>query len=168
MGIKDQLKTWFRLHKHPVVAVDRETMIAALKTSCVPTLRQMGFKGSFPNFYRESNGFVALLNVQFYRTGGSFCVNLSFADRDRKNLAQFADIPVNQLRISQTRDRRRLGSPEGGDHWFSYGATQYGTFIWPPEPIEVIIQACNRLLISDAEPWWHSREYPPSRSSERE
>ena len=54
--------------------IGRKAMERALKDQCVPTLRQARFKGSFPNFYREDNDFVALVNFQFSLSGGSFCV----------------------------------------------------------------------------------------------
>jgi Domain of unknown function (DUF4304) len=50
---------------------------------CVPELRRLGFKGSFPDLYRESSGFISVINFQFYSAGGSFCVNLSYTDSGR-------------------------------------------------------------------------------------
>src|SRR5262245_14610535 len=66
-----------------MVEIDRKTMERALKDQCVPTLRLARFKGSFPNFYREDDDFIALVNFQFSLSGGSFCVNLSLR-RPRK------------------------------------------------------------------------------------
>lgn len=69
-----------------MAGVDRQTIEEALRSKCVPTLRHAGFKGAFPNFYRDTEGFVALVSFQFFSSGGSFCVNLSFADPERRNI----------------------------------------------------------------------------------
>ena len=53
--------------KNCMAEVDRKAMERALKGECVAALRRDGFKGSFPDFYRETDGFVALVNFQFYR-----------------------------------------------------------------------------------------------------
>jgi hypothetical protein len=61
--------------------LDGADMERALKERCVPVLRRAGFRGSFPDFYRDTEGFVALVNVQVYSAGGSFCVNRRCAGR---------------------------------------------------------------------------------------
>ena len=68
------------------MSTDRSTMEKVLKEHCVPLLKEHGFKGGFPNLYRDTEGFVSLINFQFYSSGGSFCVNLSFADKQRENI----------------------------------------------------------------------------------
>lgn len=50
----------------------RADMDNALKQGCVPLLRELGFKGSLPNLYRNVEGFVSLVNFQFFSSGGSF------------------------------------------------------------------------------------------------
>src|SRR5262245_66265686 len=97
--------------------VDRAAMERALKEQCVPVLRRAGFKGSFPDFYRDTEGFVALVNFQFYSSGGSFCVNLSYADPQRSNISFRPETPVRELKVSQARERQRLGAPQG-DRWY--------------------------------------------------
>jgi len=47
--------------------VDRKQMESELKKHCVPFLKERGFKGSFQNMYREIDGFVSLVNFQFFR-----------------------------------------------------------------------------------------------------
>ena len=137
---------------------DRKTMIAVLKRSFVPTLRALGFKGSFPNFFRVTEDFVALANVQFSGAGGSFCVNLSYAGPGRSNIFFEPETEPEKMRISQTRDRLRLGAATtGGDHWFVFGsasATPYRGSVLPPE--EIVAQ-CNALLASQAVEWWASK-----------
>ncbi len=76
-------------------------MIKAPKDHCVPVLREMGFKGSFPNFYRDDAGFVCLVNFQFNTIGGAFCINLGFADPARRNVASHRrDVEARKLRVS--------------------------------------------------------------------
>ncbi len=139
------------------MTIDRKTMDAALKRSFVPALRASGFKGSFPNFFRVTGDFVALANVQFAGAGGSFCVNLSYV---RPGHSNFLSKPVSEpekMRISQTRDRLRLGALTRGDHWFVFGsasATPYRGGVLPPE--EIVAQ-CNALIASQAEEWWAAK-----------
>ena len=81
----------------------REEMNAELKSSSVAFLRKKGFKGSFPNFYRDTCGFIALVNFQFFSSGGSFCVNLSYAGPNGENVYFKPDTPARKLSVSQTR-----------------------------------------------------------------
>ncbi|MGY8643866.1 MAG: DUF4304 domain-containing protein [Verrucomicrobiales bacterium] len=41
----------------------------ALKSIVVPDLRTRGFKGSYPNFFRERDGHIDLLGFQFNKYG---------------------------------------------------------------------------------------------------
>ncbi|MFM7444734.1 MAG: DUF4304 domain-containing protein [Tabrizicola sp.] len=137
---------------------DRKTMETALKQTCVPVLREMGFKGSFPNFCRETGGFVALVNFQFYSAGDSFCVNLGYADPERRNVYHQPETPPGKLQVSQTSDRVRLGEKPGGDNWFSFGPTTYGEVRGEPMTVEAIVTQCTDLLRSEAEGWWAGKE----------
>ena len=57
---------FFKKIGNPSGDADRKTMEVALKEHCIPVLRKRGFRGSFPNFDRESGNFVALVNFQFF------------------------------------------------------------------------------------------------------
>jgi hypothetical protein len=138
-----------------VAEIDRKTMERALKDQCVPTLRQARFKGSFPNFYREDNDFVALVNFQFSLSGGSFCVNLSYTDRRGRNLYFRPDTKVRKLSVSQTTERLRLSTKkQGSDNWYSFGRTSYGEFRGDPLLVATITANINDQLRSQAEQWW--------------
>ena len=127
----------------------------ALKSDCIPTLRKAGFKGSFPNFYRASGDFVALVNFQFFSSGGSFCVNLSYAGAARENVFFRPETELEKLKVSQTTERRRLGATaDNSDRWFSFGRTSYGAFRGDPIPLERLMSTLNELFESDAESWW--------------
>lgn len=132
---------------------DRKTMEAILRRDCVPVLRDLGFKGAFPHFHRVTGGFVALANVQFASAGGSFCVNLGYADPGRRNVYHKPETPPEKLRVSQTREFVRLGAV-GGDRWFVFGrasASPYRGGVMAPEEIAA---ECNALLRTEAAAWW--------------
>ena len=134
--------------------VDRKAMERALKDGCVPELRRAGFRGEFPNFYRESEGFIALVNFQFYSAGGSFCVNLSFADPERTNIFFRPETQPSKLKVSQANERIRLGSRVEGDNWYSFGKTTYGELRGQPIPVTDVLSNINELMASQAEDWW--------------
>ena len=136
-----------------LIMITRKDMEYALKEECIPLLRELGFKGSFPNFYRNKNGFISLINFQFFSSGESFCINLSYADSDRKNIYFRPDTEAKKLTVSQTTDRIRLGS-ENGDRWFSYGITNYGEYRGTPISPSDIIVTVNNLIKTQAEQWW--------------
>ena len=131
----------------------KQEMEATLKEHCVPLLRGMGFKGSFPNLRREVDGFTSLINFQFFSSGDSFCVNLSYAGPNRENIGYCPDSELNKVTVSHTRDRVRLGA-ERGDRWFSFGPTSYGECRGAPEPPAQIVATIAELIRNHAEPWW--------------
>ncbi len=86
----------------------RTEMTNTLKIEVVPILRELGFRGSMPHFYRTSDeDHVDLFTIQFASTGGSFVVEIGFADSERKNVYFGKDTPPKKLRVSQTTERRR-------------------------------------------------------------
>ena len=134
--------------------IDRKTMERALRNGCVPELRRLGFKGSFPDFYRESDGFISLVSFQFFRSGGSFCVNLSFTDSNRVNVDFRPDTETHKLRVSYTRNRFRLGSSsDHRDSWFSFGKTSYGVYRGRPIAPDELVLKINALLVTEGERW---------------
>ena len=135
--------------------IDRKQMESDLKEHCVPFLKERGFKGSFPNLYRESEGFVSLINFQFFSSGGSFCINLSYTEPSRDNVSFKKETEAKKLKVSQTRERVRLGSENlKGDNWFSFGKTSYGEFRGDPIPPRELTERINTLITNQAEPWW--------------
>ena len=138
-----------------MAGVDRAVMERALKEQCLPELRRAGFKGSFPNLYRDTGGFVALVNFQFYSSGGNFCVNLSYADPNRKNISSRPETPARDLTVSQAREHRRLGAVHG-DRWFTFGPTSAGEFRGEPVQPAELTKIINGLW-PEAEGWWQSK-----------
>lgn len=137
----------------------RAAMEKVLKEHCVPFLRELGFRGGFPDFYRNVDGFISLLNFQFFSSGGSFCVNISFADRQRENIYFKKDTEPKSLKVSQARKQARLGAPNlVGDHWFSFGKTSYGEYRGEPQDPSDIARMVNGLVSEAAVPWWAQHE----------
>lgn len=146
-------------------------MSSALKTYCVPILREMGLKGSFPNFYRDVDGFVSLVNFQFHARSEKFCINLGFADPERRNVVDDCKyFAPNKLRVSMTGtlyrngaylpDRWRVGQQPIGDKffsdsWFSYADGQNGDDreAQAVDPSQ-LARHCAALLMQEAEDWW--------------
>lgn len=149
-------------------------MTTALKDHCVPVLRKMGFNGSFPNFYRDDAGFVCLVNFQFGKLGEAFCINLGFADPERRNVATHCgDVEAKKLRVYMTggliengnylSGRWRVGSKPLGDDlfsdsWFTFAPGQYGQdrsvqAVYPDQ----LAQHCAALIADEAEIWWEGR-----------
>lgn len=149
-------------------------MTRALKDTCVPLLRGMGFKGSFPNFHRDDDGFVCLVNFQFNKAGETFCINLGFADPERRNVVRHCrDVDVKDLRVSMTgglieggnylSGRWRVGGKPLGDGlysdcWFSFAPGQYGgdRTLEEVEP-DALARHCATLIEQEAETWWKGR-----------
>jgi len=138
--------------------IERKEILAILKSDLVPFLRKNGFKGSMPNFYREHSGFCDLFNIQFYSSGGSFCINIGYADKERKNVSFKPDTEAKKLSVSQTKEQIRLGaSSKKNDHWFSFGKTSSGEVRGEIASKEKIIFEIFSLFKSQAEPWWQEK-----------
>ena len=131
-------------------------MEQALRNGCVPELRRLGFKGSFPDFYREADGFISLVNFQFYSAGGSFCINLSFTDSARNNVEFRPETETRKLSVTQTRERYRLGGG-GADNWFSFGKTSYSEHRGTPIAPDELVATINNLFVTEAERWWTAK-----------
>ena len=127
-------------------------MESALKEIIVPFLRKNGFKGSFPNFYRSDGDFISLINFQFYSSSGSFCVNVSYADPDRKNIYIDREFEPKKLRVSQTTEHIRLKAPPDYD-WFVFAETNYGDIRGTIKAPDEIAKLINKLIEQQAEPW---------------
>ena len=141
-----------------IMSIDRKQMEIGLKSQVIPTLRKLGFKGSFPNLYREVNDFVSLINFQFFSSGGSLCINLSYADPERDNIFHKKDTEPKKLKVMHTREQVRLGANNlEGDHWFSFGKTNYNEYRGEAIPLEQLTIEINQLIQSQAEEWWSEK-----------
>ena len=136
--------------------VTRDDMIKVLKAHSVPALRELGFKGSFPHFYREISGHVDLLTFQFSMSGGRFTVEISYTTPSRDNLGPSdKSTPVAKLRAYFTNRRKRLGANGYGDHWFIFDQpfVQRGELAQEPS---VIASEVARLARTEGQSWWQA------------
>jgi hypothetical protein len=85
------------------ISMNRKEMEKALKQKIVPLIREMHFKGTFPKFTLQLDGYQVNIQFQFYSSGGAFCVNIW----TNKN-------PVNPFHI-------RIGD----GRWFVYDSDHY-------------------------------------------
>lgn len=103
----------------------RDKMIVALKEIVVPTLRDMGFRGSFPHFRRLRDEKIDLLTFQFSQWGGSFVVEIAHCPAVGYTLHTSETIAPDNVRVHHQhyRSRLRLGvrpPPNNRDHWFKF------------------------------------------------
>lgn len=78
-----------------------------------PAVRRAGFRGSGQNFYRSTEAFVLMVNIQASSAGGKFCVNLGIQPVALPN----AKLP--KPKEYECAFRQRLTEGEG-DLWWSY------------------------------------------------
>ena len=129
----------------------------ALKSIVVPDLKARGFKGGYPNFFRDRDGHIDLLTFQFNKNGGSFVCEISFADRERSNVYIYKDTEPKKLRSNQTTVRFRLGAnPDQGinDNWFDFEKSGLLSRNSPTKAAQDVLS----LIESQGEPWWHAHE----------
>ena len=98
----------------------RAEMDEALKRIVIPYLREVGFKGSMPNFRRLRDGVFDLLSIGHSQWGGRFCVEIARVGPEGIHLPG-RHVPVDKAKTFHTRWSRRLGGrPPVVDHWFAY------------------------------------------------
>jgi Domain of unknown function (DUF4304) len=88
----------------------RRAIDSLLRHTCVPLLRERGFRGAHPHFRRLHGEHVDLLMFQFRRDGTSFVVEISYADPERNNVGFRPEAPAVALEVPATRERYRLGA----------------------------------------------------------
>lgn len=128
-----------------------DEMKLSLKKVFVPSLRALGFKGSFPDFRRIGSDRIDLLTVQFDRHGGGFIIEVSRCPPNGITTSWGKQIPSNQVTAwdQHPNQRHRLGSPKPGvdGHWFRFDD---GT------PTDVVANQAT-LFLEEADRWWNGR-----------
>jgi hypothetical protein len=125
----------------------RDEMQAALKSSLVPYLRSVGFKGSLPHFHRAIEHRIDLLTVQYYSAGNCLLIEIASAKNDGAVEASKQRVYLHGKRLRLHRGANR------NDHWFCY--TPYGMFS-PMQAPQEIAEELKNLVQSQAEAWWLS------------
>ena len=129
-------------------------MIAAIRKIVVPTIRELEFSGSFPNFHRIRETQIDLLAFQFFSYGGSFIVEIAYCPPEGLTTADGKHFPPKKVRIYHIhlKNRLRLGAfPPLTDHWFSYEPERAG--IYEDTALDVL-----PFLRSQAESFWRTHE----------
>ena len=124
-----------------------DAMIASLKKTFVPALRERGFKGSFPHFRRPGVNCIDLLTVQFDKRGGGFVVEISRCSPEGITTHWGKHVPPDKVTAWDMfpKDRLRLGVRKPGeDHWFRFDD---GT------PADKVAERATCYL-SKADEWW--------------
>jgi hypothetical protein len=135
----------------------RDKMIAALKEIVVPTLRDMGFRGSFPHFRRQRDEQLDLLTFQFSQWGGRFAVEISSCPATGYALHTGESVSAERAHVhhQQPRSRLRLGvrpPPNNCDHWFQFEPDSPA--VYTDTALEVL-----PLLRGQAEDYWQRHEH---------
>ncbi len=132
----------------------RKKMDLALKVITVQLLRDSGFKGKYPHFYRIKKESIELLSFQFNKWGGSFVVEISYTDNQHKNLYSYTNKLPSELRVSQTIERLRLGPKVKGDYWFRFD--NINLLFWNNK-YNAIAEKVNYYITTEAETWWENK-----------
>jgi hypothetical protein len=129
----------------------RDKMIAALRKIVFPTLREMGFSGSFPHFRRILKNQIDLLTFQFNRHAGSFLVEIACCSSDGFTTHWGKQIPPKKVSAHDLHPDKRLrlkaSTTQREDSWFYYEPECESVY-------ENAAQALLPLLCSIAEPYW--------------
>lgn len=129
------------------MSVERDAMIKSLKAVVIPVLRERGFKGSFPHFYRKLEERTDLFMIQFSMWGGVLYVEISMCSSEGYTDSSGKQIPPNKVKVYQIGGGSPYNRTRIGDESFEFdeGNTE-----------DVSRRVLNSL--EEAEKWWNS--YP--------
>ena len=138
------------------MSAHRDQMMAALKKTFVPMLRERGFVGSFPDFRRGLDQRVDFLNVQFAREGGCFYLNIGQTGPQGLQDPAWPGLTLTEKTVGHLRHRSRV-------HWgffmkqgFVFGPRSYDPpkDAKPPSYYEAIAVKAARAFEKDGERWF--------------
>ncbi|TWT14320.1 DUF4304 domain-containing protein [Planomicrobium sp. CPCC 101079] len=133
------------------MSLEKDTMMNSLKQTVIPILREKGFKGSFPHFYRKTEERADLLMFQFSMWGGVLYVEISKCPPEGYTNILGEFYPLNKMKVYLVTggglplNRRRIGKSVNGMFEFNRDNTD-----------QVALQIEEAL--TEAEEWWVS--YP--------
>jgi len=120
----------------------RKLMDNALKEQFVPKLKQVGFKGSYPQFRRFNNKSIDIIGIQFSQWGAQFYLEIAKAPSDGITLLDGKHFAPKTVKHYHTGNRFRIG-----DLPFDYDN----------EDINKIAQKAIDSLV-EGENWWIDKE----------
>jgi hypothetical protein len=129
------------------LSTERNLMIKSLKQIVIPSLREQGFKGSYPHFYRKSDDRTELLMFQF-----SIYEDVLYVEISKCSSQGYYDeisgnhIPPNKIKVYQIGggspfNRTRIGKDT--EHTFVFNEINTN---------EIARRILNTLR--EAEEWW--------------
>lgn len=130
------------------MSIERDAMIKSLKEIVIPVLRQRGFKGSFPHFYRKMEQRADLLMFQFSMWGGVLYVEISKCPPEGYTDVSGEFHTPNKMKVYYIGD---------GSAWHRHRIGKSGMFEFNKDNTEEIAIRIKESL-SEAEEWWDS--YP--------
>jgi hypothetical protein len=131
-------------------------MMAALKGSFVPMLRQKGFVGSFPHFQRRRDDRIDFVDVQVAREGGRFCLNIGQTGPEGLNDPAWPELTLAETTVGHLQHRSRVHHGFFLKQWFEFGPRSYD----PPKPVkaasfyQAIASKAVRAFEKDGERWF--------------
>jgi hypothetical protein len=127
------------------VSIERDNMINSLRKNVIPIMRNRGFKGSFPHFYRQLEDRVDLLMFQFSAWGGVLYIEASKCSPEGYKDVSETFYEPNKVKVYHidVEHRQRLGKD------------LYGMFEFNKDNTELISFAVRNAL-KEAEEWWDS------------
>ena len=138
------------------MSAHRDQMMAALKKTFVPVLRQKGFVGSFPDFRRALEDRIDFLNVQFAREGGGFYLNIGQTGPQGLQDPAWPLLTPAETTVGHLLHRSRV-------HWgfflkqrFDFGPRSYDPpkGVKPPSHYEAIAARAAKAFENDGERWF--------------
>ena len=146
----------------------RALMDKALQEHFVRPLRERGFTGRAPHLRRRLADRVDYLLIQFYSAGGSFVIELGRTGPDGFTEGPWKDLPVEEIEVPHTSNRRRLTDPgaKRGEQWFRFAPRNYED----PEPVQpqahydAVADRALRAFDEQGE-LWLGRDEPPDTGS---
>lgn len=139
-----------------MTSVRSQQMKASLQERFVPAVRDLGFKGTFPNFWRVTGDWLDLVSVQFSMAGDGFFVNLATCKRPDSDSPQAKRLRKPEaVRVADLfGSGERLGKDRGG--FFGFSTLTATTAKARGHDDEVAARA-TRCLQTEAEPWWKAQ-----------
>ena len=132
------------------MSLSHSLMVKALQETVVPTLREAGFKGSFPHFRRIRDDQIDLLTFQFDRHGGGFVIEIGKCPPEGFTTYFNEFIPPNKVTAWDVNRRYRLQRENrfSLSDWFRYDQ--------PPLNGEIYQKTAKMVLhsLKQAENWW--------------
>lgn len=127
------------------MSVERDNMINSLRKNVIPNLRNRGFKGSFPHFYRKLENRVDLLMFQFSAWGGVLYVEVSKCSPEGHIDVSETFYQPNKVKVYNidTAHRQRLGKEIREMFEFNKDNTE-------------VISLNVRESLKEGEEWWNS------------